>query len=131
VYISPTADQIIRLTITDENGCTAEADYQIRVAIIKDVWAPNVFSPNSDQVNDRFTIYGKPTLISIDKLQIYDRWGELLYEDYNLPPGDPNYGWDGTFRGTLLNPAVFVYVAHVRFVDGETRLLYGDVTLIR
>jgi len=131
VYISPTADQIIRLTITDENGCTAEADYQIRVSIIKDVWAPNVFSPNSDQVNDRFTIFGKPTLISIDKLQIYDRWGELLYEDYNLPPNDPNFGWDGSFRGTLLNPAVFVYVAHVRFVDGETRLLYGDVTLIR
>lgn len=131
VMISPTTDQTIYLTVTDENGCTAEASFNIRVAIIKDVWAPNVFSPNADQVNDRFTIYGKPTLISIDKLQIYDRWGELLYEDHDLPPNDPNFGWDGYFRGTLLNPGVFVYVAQVRFVDGETRLLYGDVTLIR
>ncbi|MBK9270300.1 MAG: gliding motility-associated C-terminal domain-containing protein [Saprospiraceae bacterium] len=131
VTIAPTQDQLIRLIVTDENGCSGEAFYQIRVTFVKDVWAPNVFSPNGDQVNDRFTIYGKPTLINIDKLQIYDRWGELVYEDYNLPPNDANYGWNGTFRDQALTPAVFVYVAHVRFVDGEIRMLYGDVTLIR
>ncbi len=131
VVLSPTEDQTIRLVITDQNGCSAEAFYQIRLTFTKDVWAPNVFSPNGDQVNDHFTIFGRPTLINIDKLQIYDRWGELVYEDYNLPPNDATHGWDGSFRGQDLNPAVFVYVAHVRFVDGELRMLYGDVTLIR
>ena len=131
VFLSPTHDQVIHVTVTDENQCTSEARINIYVSIIKDAWAPNVFSPNGDSQNDRFTIFGKPTLQRIDKLQIFDRWGELVYEEHDLPPSNPNFGWDGTFKGTSVNPAVFAYVAYITFVDGEKRILYGDVTLIK
>ncbi|MCC6814912.1 MAG: gliding motility-associated C-terminal domain-containing protein [Saprospiraceae bacterium] len=131
VTINPTKDQTITLIVIDENGCTAEAKMNIHVLISKEVWTPNVFSPNSDLVNDHFTIYGKPSLINIDRLQIFNRWGELLYEDYNLPPNDSSFGWNGTFRNKPVNPGVFVFVAQVKFSDGEIRQLSGDVTLIR
>lgn len=69
--------------------------------------------------------------MSIRSLLLFNRWGETVYEGYNFPPNDPVYGWDGSFRGQVMNPAVFAYVAEVEFSDGVVELYYGDVTLAR
>ncbi|MEM9919740.1 MAG: gliding motility-associated C-terminal domain-containing protein, partial [Bacteroidota bacterium] len=120
------------LTIIDENGCSAEAEILVRVRKERNVYIPNVFSPNGDGVNDVFMIFAGDNLIkSINSFQVFDRWGELIYEDFNFMPNDPTRGWDGRLRGELLNPAVFVYWAEVEFVDGWKELYKGDVTLLR
>ena len=46
------------------------------------------------------------------------------------------FGWDGTYRGQLLNPDVFVYELRMTFCDGsrldsENSSRKGSVTLIR
>ena len=53
---------------------------------------PNVFSPNSDGVNDVFGPLGID--ISIIKILIFDRWGNLLFTGDN-----DNRDWDGTTNG--------------------------------
>ena len=45
--------------------------------------------------------------------------------------GDIARGWDGTFNGQKLNPAVFVWQAVVEFIDGKEEIFTGDVTLQR
>lgn len=87
--------------------------------------------PNGDGLNDGFTLFGNPTLESIEALAIFDRWGEQVFYQENFEPGKPELGWNGLLNGTEMNPAVFAWVASVRFVDGEVRTLSGDVTLIR
>ena len=67
----------------------------------------------------------------ITKLNVYDRWGELVFENGNFQPNEPAYGWDGFFKGKKLNPAVFVYFAEVAFVDGVVELYKGDVTIMK
>jgi gliding motility-associated-like protein len=131
VVVSPKENTRYEVTVIDEFGCTRTAYININIKIEKKVWVPNVFSPNGDDVNDKFTIYGNPALEEIEVLQIYDRWGELVFEGHDFPPNNPAHGWDGTFRNNELNPEVFVYVATVRFVDGELKQLYGDVTLVK
>ena len=131
VSVSPKDEQWYSVQVTDENGCTAETQIRIRVKVVKDVYAPNAFTPNDDFVNDGFTIYGNPSLEEIEELRLFDRFGELVFVKYNFAPNDPSLGWDGYFRGELFRPDVFVYWARVRFVDGETRLLSGSATLIR
>jgi gliding motility-associated-like protein len=131
VVVSPKENTRYEVMVIDEFGCTHTAYININIRIEKKVWVPNVFSPNGDDVNDKFTIYGNPALEEIEVLQIYDRWGELVFEGHDFPPNNPAHGWDGTFRNNELNPAVFVYVATVRFVDGELKQLYGDVTLVK
>jgi len=64
-------------------------------------------------------------------LAIFDRWGEEVFVQKNFQPNDDSFGWDGTFRGSPLTPAVFVWVAEVEFIDGEVEVIYGDVTVIR
>ena len=67
----------------------------------------------------------------VQKLQIYDRWGEMVWEGTNLPLNDESVGWDGTHNGRPLNPGVFVYVAEVTFIDNSVLTFEGDITLIR
>lgn len=116
------------LTITDLNGCTAQAGVSLEVSKDRHVWAPNIFSPNGDGKNDFFTIYGKG-VAHIRHLRVFDRWGNQVFLAEEIPANVDAAGWDGTFRGNLLTPAVFVWVAEVFFLDGERRTLSGDVTI--
>ena len=78
-----------------------------------------------------FTVYGNKDVEMIDELQIFDRWGNQVFVNTEFPPNEENYGWDGSFRNSAMNPAVFAYWARVRFKDGTVGAFKGDVTLIR
>ena len=70
-------------------------------------------------------------ILQIDKFQVYDRWGEMVFTDSDFQPNDPAHGWDGRLRGKLMVPAVFVYYAEIRLIDGRVLLYKGDVTLVQ
>ena len=95
------------------------------------IYAPNVFSPNNDGVNDFFTLAGNNAAVTIKSLRVFNRWGDMLYLGTNLPLGAERTGWDGTFGGRDIPPDVFVYVAVVSFIDGEEIVIKGDITLMR
>ncbi|MFM2048984.1 MAG: hypothetical protein RI955_1532, partial [Bacteroidota bacterium] len=85
------------------------------------------FSPNDDGTNDKFVIYGSETaILNIKSFRIFDRWGDQIFEQYNFKPNDDNYGWDGAFRGTVLNPQVLTYAVVVTFIDGSDATFKGD-----
>ena len=115
-----------------DDGCEAQERILIRVDRTKKVYGPNIFSPDDDGQNDVFTIFGDPiTVRSIRSLRVFSRWGEEIFEQTNLTPGDESMGWNGTFKGSKMNPGVFVWQALVEFADGEEVIFTGDVTLIR
>ena len=65
-------------------------------------------------------------------MQIYDRWGALIYEARNfLPELNNSVRWDGTHKGKKLPPAAFVYLVEVEFLDGTTLLYRGTVSIVR
>ena len=67
----------------------------------------------------------------IQSFEVFDRWGEKVFTQYNFQPNDPVHGWDGTLRGFELDPAVFVYYAKVEMLDGRIEFYEGDVFLAR
>ncbi len=114
-----------------KNGCTASATIRIQV-IRRGIWLPNAFSPNGDHINDWFyPIVADDSYHEINYLSIYNRWGEQVFHKEHFQPNDPTQGWDGTFNNQKLNPAVFVFVVEVEWNNGETRKLWGDISLIR
>ncbi|MEI6408283.1 MAG: T9SS type B sorting domain-containing protein [Bacteroidota bacterium] len=129
-YAKPLINTLYNLVIKDQKGCTATADIQLRVHKTRRIYAPNIFSPDGDGHNDRFTLYGKGVK-EVHNFRIYDRWGSQLFEVPKLTINNESEGWDGLYRGSPVNPAVFVWEAEVEFLDGETELLKGDVTLMR
>jgi gliding motility-associated-like protein len=114
-------------------GCSGTDQLEIRIKALENtgVYIPNSFSPNGDGINDLFTVYGNDQLRLIRQFAVYDRWGNALYLQRDLPPGDPAAGWDGTFRGRLLDPGVYVYAIELEWTDSRVRLYKGDVQLLR
>lgn len=126
-----TGDQTVRVTGVAAEGCVASDDLLVLMIIPPKVYIPSTFSPNADGINDIFSVYANLQVRSVRNLAIYDRWGNGLYARADLPVNDPNAGWDGYYRGKLMDPGVYVYVIEVELIDGSTRIYKGDVTLVR
>jgi gliding motility-associated-like protein len=106
------------------------ADDCIVPEVKDDLFIPNVFSPNSDGINDLFFVSFGPDL-NVTSMQgsIYDRWGNLVFSSTEIP-----FTWDGTFGEKEVLPGVYVYVLQVsHLVNGVIRTedISGDVSVIR
>ena len=88
------------------------------------LFIPTAFSPNNDGNNDKLKVMGAG--IESMTLEIFDQWGQKVFET-----SDQQIGWDGTFEGQLLNPAVFTYQFSGICVDKSSAKLKGNITLIR
>ncbi len=131
-FAFPVQDTSITITITDESLC----EYVLHTNLVLDtlifdaIYAPNVISPNGDDINDEFTFHSRLPDVFLYEVTILDRWGEIMLHvsDIRLDAFD---GWNGMFRGKTMNPQVFTYFARARLSDGQEVKLVGDVTLIR
>lgn len=118
--------------LMDAAGCMATSEATLRVSTDDRVYVPNVFSPTgNNENNQRFTVFAGPEVQLIHSLIIVNRWGELMYEQYDFPPNDPTIGWDGQFKGQTLTPAVFGYAVEIELINGVRKRVKGDLTLIR
>jgi len=130
-WLTAREDQEIRVLLEDIYGCTAEAILRLVVEINPQIFIPNVFSPNGDGINDDFFPNAGPTVINIPEMLVFDRWGNLLFEQQDFPPNSPQMGWNGRYKGQILKPAVFAYLIKVELVTGDILTLTGDVTLVK
>ncbi len=129
---TPLVSSDFYLTAIDLDGCTDTDTVRIEVNPIRHTYIPNAFSPNADGINDYFTAYGSAVALSISKFQIYDRWGNLLFEKHDIPLNNEKLGWDGRGPdGRPLSPGVYAYLIEIAFLDCTTGRYHGDVTLIR
>lgn len=92
--------------------------------ICGDLFVPNAFSPNGDNLNETINVHG--LCVSTFNLQIYNRWGEKVFETTSK-----QNSWDGTFKGKPLDTGVFVYKVDGLTIDGKVFNLKGNITLIR
>jgi len=111
-------------------GCLVTAPVRIEVDRNVRLYVPNVFSPNGDGFNDVFTAYGNREVALINRLAVYDRWGELLWESKDFP-ADGSRGWDGLFHNKPMSSGVYAWTCEVELIDGSMEVLHGDLTLVR
>ena len=122
----------VNATVIDHNGCVDDDHLRIQIRKSRNVFIPNIFSPNDDGLNDLFFIYGKAAQIrTIHTFQVFSRWGELVHSASNANPNDSDAGWDGRFKGKRMNPGVFIYMAEIEFIDGRREVYKGEVSLVR
>lgn len=87
---------------------------------------PNAFSPNGDNRSDLFILNNWEKCVSSFSFLIFNRWGEKVFETV-----DSTIGWDGTYKGKLQDPAVFVYYIKAKTITGEEINKKGNISLIR
>ena len=130
-WAMPLETTVYGLTIFDPNGCEAVDFLQIIVESDVRAYVPTGFSPNGDGSNDVLFVQTGPEVVRIKEFRVYDRWGEMMFSAEDFLPNDPTRGWDGTFRGKTMNPAVFIYYAILELTDGREVMIKGDAALLR
>ena len=120
--IAPSKTATYFVTLVDTNGCKALDSVLVRVN--RELYVPNVFSPNGDGKNDRFKVYGFG-VVSIE-VKIWDRLGQLVYEttdpDEIVETAlDENSvkGWDGKYKGKELGQESYIWSVKGKLTTGE------------
>jgi len=128
----PTESTIYTAVITSQEGCQVEVSQAIKVTKAKEVHIPNAFSPNGDGINDYFTVFGGTSYVrNIKSLQIFNRWGAKVFSKNNMDINDEAQGWNGKLGAKDSSMGVYIYVAEIEFIDGETTVMTGDVSLMK
>ena len=129
--VQPFSNTNYTVRVTDEvTGCTAEDAITVSVLQARNLFVPNVFSPNGDGQNDVLSLFGGANIDRIIRFEIYARNGSRVFERNNFLLTD-NVGWDGEFERQELSTDVFIYFAEVEFIDGFREVFSGDFTLVR
>lgn len=115
------------LSITTEPiGCTTTESIQVNKDCYIDI--PNAFTPNGDGHNDYFfPLRLLSENVSRFKMQIFNRWGQLIFETAN----QNGRGWDGRLNNQVQPMGVYLYRIEVDFENGLQEAYQGNVTLIR
>ena len=126
-----TTGQHYTVTLTGyntENGCSTSYSQMIVAKEPLIYYIPNTFTPNGDEYNNAF----KPIFYSgLDvynyHLIIYNRWGEVIFESFNV-----DFGWDGTYGNQIVETATYIWKLEFKEKNKEnTHSKTGHVNVLR
>jgi len=114
----------VMITVTDTNGCTATDQLTVAFPQTSTLYIPNSFTPDNDEFNQVFRV--SYTNINEFSMLIFDRWGEIIFESYDI-----NAGWDGTYHGKIVQDGAYVYRVTAIGMDAVVYDLTGHVIVLR
>jgi gliding motility-associated-like protein len=123
--VSPWLTTIYIVTTVDSNGCRNSDTVIVYVDDILTLYVPNAFTPfNIATTNSIFYAHG----VGIWEFEFYifDRWGTIIFQT-----NDPYIGWDGTYKGKMVQSDVYGYIAKARSITGKSITKTGPVTVVR
>jgi PKD repeat protein len=135
-------DFTVTLIASNHFGCEDSISKSITV-FKRSLWVPNAFAPDFGGGNDLVKVW-QPIGIGLRtyRAQVFNTWGELLWESTKLVDTKPSEFWDGTYHGNLAQQDVYVWKVEAIFLDGsrwdgmtyekgKAKKTIGSVTLIR
>jgi gliding motility-associated-like protein len=119
---TPNQNMTYYVSYVDENGCSASDSVFINFDGI--LYVPNTFTPDGSKFNEVFKAVGG-NIIEF-KLQIYNRWGELIYTINDL-----DESWDGTYGGMTCQDGTYTWKIEYTDINANEVRLIGHVNLLR
>lgn len=127
--VSPDSSGIYYVSVSDDNGCQGIDSMSVTVKLLcGQLYVPTIFSPNGigPEANNKLWVFGKVACIKRFSFQIYDRWGEMVFESINILDG-----WDGNFKERPATSGNYVYKLSVLLFDDSIYNASGSLTLVR
>jgi len=118
----------IYLVAINSHDCKDTATATIEITPDMGVYIPNAFTPDGNGRNDIFMPYGYGINEDKYKMEIFDRWGELIFSSSAF-----RKGWDGTVKGTsqIAQDGVYIYKIMITDLENNKKNYVGHVTLIK
>lgn len=129
-YSENTNQEFVTITLIayNEFGCLDSITQNIPIYLEPFIYVPNSFTPNDDEHNNVFHVVVSGKILDGSfELEIYDRWGELIYvsQDYLE-------GWDATYLGKPVQDGIYTWkVRYTGLISNQTEKLVGHVSILR
>ncbi|KAB2859327.1 MAG: T9SS type B sorting domain-containing protein [Flavobacteriales bacterium] len=117
---------LITLITNNNFNCADTTSKEITINPEYNFYIPNAFTPDKDGLNEVFTAVGEE--IEEFSMQIFNRWGEKIFETHDLEKG-----WDGRAKdgSDIAQQDVYVYNIRLKDYRGKLHTMQGKVTLIK
>ncbi len=126
-FPSDTGTYQVCLTAINTGGCQDEMCVTIIVEDEIAIYVPNSFTPDDDEFNQTFRAYVNGIDVFDFDFLIFNRWGELIWESH-----DASVGWDGTYKGKLVQEGTYVWKIVVKDLQLDYRRTYtGHVSILK
>ena len=125
------------IEVSDGRGCRKESEFTIGISYLDvgddcpcDMFIPNAMTPDGDGLNDMFVIVPSCP-VSEFNLQVYDRWGTMIFESHDLETR-----WNGGIDDYFVEPGIYFYRVAFRWGEKqnqslEVQLRGGYISVIR
>ena len=108
------------------NSCGSRFD-DVVVEVITKIIIPEAITPNGDGLNDEFYIFGEGIIPESVHLQIFDKWGNQVFEGKNL-----HDRWDGTINSSKAPQCgIYPYILSYKTFDGQSECTNGTITVLK
>ena len=117
----------ILLSAIDQYGCIDTAGANVIIQEFNTYYVPNAFTPNRNELNESFNIFGSGINPNTFEMRIFDRWGKEIFFTKDI-----NQGWDGTFKGEIVPAGIYTYI--IKFEDSQgyrKNVITGKVILAK
>lgn len=127
-YPSEVENYPLILVVENGNGCRDTVERLVRIQNEVLIFAPNSFTPDADGANDRWRVHIQGIDISSFHLELYNRWGELVFESF-----DPNGEWDGTYGGMgIVKEGTYIWKIKARDAENDNKYEFkGFVNVLK
>ncbi len=120
-------EYIIDLTVANQYGCSDETSQTVVISEQYLIYVPNTITPDGDAFNEVFKPYFNGIDIYNYTLEIYNRWGEKMFESHNA-----DIGWDGTYGGERVESGVYIWHIISHEVSSDKKMEYqGHVNVLK
>jgi gliding motility-associated-like protein len=119
------------VTIMDSNFCKNVDSVFAKKVCDYTIYIPTAFSPNNDGINDIIVPLSKAKGIFILSFQIYNRWGEKVFESADFYPNDIRFGWNGIYKNAECPLDSYVYLLKTQFPDNTYKDYKGIIVLLK
>ncbi|MCO6486533.1 MAG: gliding motility-associated C-terminal domain-containing protein [Saprospiraceae bacterium] len=82
-------------------------------------------------INDVFRLYGNNGIKKVLRLTIFDRHGNMVFQQLQDALGDSSPGWDGTHKGRPVDTSTCFLVAEIEMMDGTILFHQGQINLVK
>lgn len=112
--------------LTNRYGCSDSFSRTVRVDLGFKIYIPTAFTPNNDDNNDYFRVYGEE--ITDFYIRIYNRWGQQIYQSWDI-----ENGWDGIslLDGDVVPGGLYLYLIRLKDIYGKDYSFDGTVNVLR
>jgi hypothetical protein len=131
VTVSPTVPTNYLVTVYYDGGCNVRSSYSLMVRPETRIVFPSIFAPAGNNPDNHFFKVGtnNPNL-EVFNFQVFNRWGERMFNAENVLVSSEECKWDGRYKGQIVPPGVYVYTFKAK--DGDREILRkGSVTIFR